>query len=64
MRTAAHSDQAGYERRTSRPFRLFDALPRVLAKHLQYIKRSEACRIEEALALALTSAGLLVKGGH
>jgi hypothetical protein len=32
--------------------------------HLQYIKRSEACRIEEELALALASAGLLVKGGH
>jgi hypothetical protein len=32
--------------------------------HLQYIKRSEAARIEEKLALALGSAGLLVKGGH
>jgi hypothetical protein len=32
--------------------------------HLQYIKRSEAARIEEELALALGSAGLLVKGGH
>jgi hypothetical protein len=32
--------------------------------HLQYIKRSEASRIEEELALALGSAGLLVKGGH
>jgi hypothetical protein len=32
--------------------------------HLQYIKRSEASRIEEDLALALASAGLLVKGGH
>jgi hypothetical protein len=32
--------------------------------HLQYIKRSEAARIEEQLALALASAGLLVKGGH
>ena len=32
--------------------------------HLQYIKRSEAVRIEEELALALASAGLLVKGGH
>jgi hypothetical protein len=32
--------------------------------HLQYIKRSEACRIEEELATALASAGLLVKGGH
>jgi hypothetical protein len=32
--------------------------------HLQYIKRSEAARIEEHLALALAAAGLLVKGGH
>ncbi|MHB8477967.1 MAG: hypothetical protein ACYDBZ_16945 [Steroidobacteraceae bacterium] len=32
--------------------------------HLQHIKRSEAARIEEELALALASAGLLVKGGH
>jgi hypothetical protein len=32
--------------------------------HLQYIKRSEASRIEEELALALAAAGLLVKGGH
>jgi hypothetical protein len=32
--------------------------------HLQYIKRSEAARIEEELATALGSAGLLVKGGH
>jgi hypothetical protein len=32
--------------------------------HLQYIKRSEASRIEEELALALAGAGLLVKGGH
>ena len=32
--------------------------------HLQYIRRSEASRIEEELALALASAGLLVKGGH
>lgn len=32
--------------------------------HLQHIKRSEASRIEEELALALASAGLLVKGGH
>jgi hypothetical protein len=32
--------------------------------HLQYIKRAEAARIEEALARALASAGLLVKGGH
>jgi hypothetical protein len=34
------------------------------ALHLQYIKRAEAARIEEELALALASAGLLVKGGH
>jgi hypothetical protein len=32
--------------------------------HLQYIKRSEASRIEEELAQDLASAGLLVKGGH
>jgi hypothetical protein len=32
--------------------------------HLQFIKRAEAARIEEELALALASAGLLVKGGH
>jgi hypothetical protein len=32
--------------------------------HLQYIKRSEAARIEEELAQALAAAGLLVKGGH
>ena len=32
--------------------------------HLQFIKRSEALRIEEELAVALTSAGLLVRGGH
>jgi hypothetical protein len=32
--------------------------------HLQFIKRSEAVRIEEELALALASSGLLVKGGH
>ena len=32
--------------------------------HLQYIKRSEAARIEEELAAALAAAGLLVKGGH
>jgi hypothetical protein len=32
--------------------------------HLQYIKRSEAARIEEELALALASAGLRVLGGH
>lgn len=32
--------------------------------HLQYIKRSEATRIEEALAGALADAGISVKGGH
>lgn len=32
--------------------------------HLQYIKRAEAERIEEELALALSAAGLRVKGGH
>jgi hypothetical protein len=32
--------------------------------HLQNIKRSEAARIEEELALALASAGLRVMGGH
>jgi hypothetical protein len=32
--------------------------------HLQYVKRPEAARIEEELALALAQAGLLVKGGH
>jgi hypothetical protein len=32
--------------------------------HLQYISRAEAARIEEQLALALSDAGLLVKGGH
>jgi hypothetical protein len=32
--------------------------------HLQYIKRSEAVRIEGELAQALAAAGLLVKGGH
>jgi hypothetical protein len=32
--------------------------------HLQYIKRAEASRIEEELALAFAAAGLLVKGGH
>jgi hypothetical protein len=32
--------------------------------HLQYIKRSEAARIEAQLAEALAEAGLLVKGGH
>jgi hypothetical protein len=32
--------------------------------HLQYIKRSEAARIEQQLAQALSEAGLQVKGGH
>ena len=32
--------------------------------HLQYIKRSEAARIEGELALALAEAGIQVKGGH
>ena len=32
--------------------------------HLQYIKRSEAARIEQQLAEALSEAGLQVKGGH
>ena len=32
--------------------------------HLQYIKRSEAARIEAQLAQALAAAGLRVKGGH
>jgi hypothetical protein len=32
--------------------------------HLQYIKRSEAARIEVQLAEALGEAGLKVKGGH
>jgi hypothetical protein len=32
--------------------------------HLQYIKRSEAARIEAQLAQALAAAGLVVKGGH
>jgi hypothetical protein len=32
--------------------------------HLQFIKRSEAARIEEQLAGALEAAGVLVKGGH
>jgi hypothetical protein len=32
--------------------------------HLQFIKRSEAARIEQALAEALAEAGLLVRGGH
>jgi hypothetical protein len=34
------------------------------ALHLQYIKRTEAVRIEVELAEALTAAGLFVKGGH
>ncbi len=33
-------------------------------RHLQYIRRAEAARIEGELAAALTSAGLIVKGGH
>ena len=32
--------------------------------HLQYIKRSEAARIEVQLAERLQAAGLLVRGGH
>jgi hypothetical protein len=32
--------------------------------HLQYIKRSEAARIEAELAQALAAAGLRVRGGH
>jgi len=32
--------------------------------HLQYIKRTEAARIEVELAEALSAAGLFVKGGH
>jgi hypothetical protein len=32
--------------------------------HLQYIKRSEAERIEAQLAEALGVAGIHVKGGH
>jgi hypothetical protein len=32
--------------------------------HLQFIKRSEAARIEAQLAASLAAAGLLVKGGH
>jgi hypothetical protein len=32
--------------------------------HLQYIKRSEAARIETELAEALAAVGLRVKGGH
>ncbi len=32
--------------------------------HLQYIKRSEAERIEEQLAEALRTEGLFVQGGH
>ena len=35
-----------------------------LSLHLQYIKRSEAARIEQQLAQALLQAGLIVKGGH
>jgi hypothetical protein len=34
------------------------------ARHLQYIKRSEAVRIEAELASALQDAGLNVQGGH
>jgi len=33
-------------------------------RHLQFIKRAEAERIESELAEALTAAGLFVKGGH
>jgi hypothetical protein len=32
--------------------------------HLQHIKRSEAARIESALAAALADAGIRVEGGH
>jgi len=32
--------------------------------HLQYIRRSDAVRIEEQLAEALTAAGFFVQGGH
>ena len=32
--------------------------------HLQYIKRTEAVRIEEQLAAALADSGLAVEGGH
>jgi hypothetical protein len=32
--------------------------------HLQHIKRSEAARIEAALAVALADAGIRVEGGH
>jgi hypothetical protein len=32
--------------------------------HLQFIKRTEAARIEAQLAEALSAAGLAVKGGH
>lgn len=32
--------------------------------HLQYIARSEAARIEAALAVALADAGIRVEGGH
>jgi hypothetical protein len=34
------------------------------ALHLQHIKRSEAARIEVALAVALADAGIHVEGGH
>jgi hypothetical protein len=34
------------------------------ALHLQYIKRTEAARIEAELAAALADAGIVVKGGH
>ena len=34
------------------------------ALHLQHIRRSEAARIEVALALALADAGIRVEGGH
>ena len=32
--------------------------------HLQHVKRSEAARIEAALAGALADAGIRVEGGH
>lgn len=32
--------------------------------HLQHIRRAQAARIEEQLALALRAAGLFVQGGH
>jgi len=32
--------------------------------HLQHVKRSEAARIEAALAVALADAGIRVEGGH